>query len=149
MFADLLRGRDQLLHAKPFIASREYSTVTVNLNEEMPALELNCYPLITYVPISIGALPAWKNWLADGRSGGAPVGPNQLAFVENVAIAADLRRATSDYINSVIVHHPDLGDRYVSIRNDVLLQHWQRSLQTPNVQTPNSEKADPAKGNAG
>ena len=131
MFADLLRCRRSLInspfHRRKNVKREAAISMTsgfakVTLDDRIPALRVSRDGGGPYlVGISVEAVPAWRSWLVGTEAAYA----DDLLIAENIAVAEDLRRAASQYVNSVLQKHRALGDRYVTIRNEVWTQHTQ------------------------
>ena len=67
--------------------------------------------------VSAAALPAWQKWIGNDQ-----IRVRDLVGPRNVFIADDLRQGAAEQIHAIVMKHPDLGDRYVAIRSEVLRQ---------------------------
>lgn len=71
------------------------------------------YP--NYFDLSPEAAPAWKVWLSDAKLDDSYLRND----ADMIRLAARLRYAVGEATRTVLSQHPDLGDRYVQIRDEL------------------------------
>jgi hypothetical protein len=105
-FAAMTSGpRPQVLHLPLVLDARSEYLVTKD-HEQLEEWD--------YFPISPEAGPAWKIWLANNEL------DDQFFLGRTLGkLGEDLRYAVAEATREVLSAHPDLGDRYVQIREEI------------------------------
>jgi hypothetical protein len=121
MYAELIRMR--------YFFGDAYGDATLRLEPQQKSISFNIdNRKIAHQQIAPDSIPAWQIWLKDRT-----ITLSRVRILPMNLLLEDLRFATSEVIQSVLISHVDLGDRYIQIRDEV--EKSRQSISNRNAQS--------------
>jgi len=112
MYSEILMRKD-FIDKLPLNATAKLDRASKAILIQRPKEQKEQYSSMFY--LNEDAFDAWCAWMGDDS-----VDVHRLQNADLPRLLQDLRFATAAVTHKTLARHPDLGDRYVSIRNDVL-----------------------------